>query len=187
MSTAELRHEFWLVVWLLTSLTTSGCTLLSGSQYSGYPLERELQQSDFPSTWYRMGGVIEDVEGAEYSHRIAFGPSEKRWYLGISQTITVYPDEISAREAFTEWKAQWFPTEDWIPPADFDYMPMDSEDRYHLACHGVTINSEPILSCGYLQQHNDYISLVLANMDGKEVTLEIFLAILERQDIRLHG
>lgn len=173
-------------VLLPLSLIATGCSLLFQSQYSEFPLERELQRSDLPSEWYRLGGVFEEVEGAEFSHRVAYGPNEDKTFLGITQILTIYPQSEIAVQQYSHWEEEWFPTEAWRKPSDFGFSPLNSEDQSHLACHSLSINGVPILSCGYLQQHAQFISLILANIDGQRVTKETFVSALEAQDIRLN-
>jgi hypothetical protein len=102
---------------------------------------------------------------------------------GISHQLTIYPDIESAKSSFTDWEKKWF-TDSWMTPS-ITYTPSDSNDQYVLKCLGAQINTELVQSCTFLQQHNNLMVLVLANVDNTSINWDQFIDVLQKLDQRL--
>lgn len=102
----------------------------------------------------------------------------------VKHELAIYPGPSEAAAAYTSWESEYFPYPYWQEVESFRFRPRDPADTFRFACMPVTINKVPITSCGYLQQHSRFISLVLMNTDGKAITILQLEHAIDRLDER---
>jgi hypothetical protein len=173
-----MKKHFFLV---LSLIVLAGCDLQPIAP-SDFPYELMLQPSDLPPGFIRTGGSFPQVEDG-YSHLVGFSSNPEEIATGIGHQITIYPDFDASKAHFSDWEKEWF-TPAWHEPSA-TFSPLDSDDKFRLACMDVQFNGKPSRSCTYLQQHNNLIILVYGNMDDKVFTYDQFIEMLGRLDARL--
>ena len=166
-------------LWMLFLIT--GCSFQPIST-PDFPYELMLQATDLPNGFERTGGSFPEVPDA-FSHMVGFSSDPDVIGKGISHRITIYPDVDSAKDSFVQWERESF-TQAWLAPSVI-YTPMDVEDQAVLKCMNVQINDGISQSCRFLQQHNNLIILVLANIDSAAINYDEFLKMLQNLDKRL--
>jgi hypothetical protein len=151
-----------------------------------FPYDPMLQSADLPAGFERVNGEFPHVSGG-FSHLVAYSDEPGVVGIGISHQLTIYPDIDSAKDSFTNWDKEWF-TNSWTTPSII-YTPLDNTDQYELKCMDVQINTYLAQSCTFLQQHNNMIILVLANIDDTSINWDQFIEALQKLDERLpaHG
>ena len=103
--------------------------------------------------------------------------------IRFGHSISIYPDEKQAEVAYPQWKAYWFIAPWNFPGANF--VPSDPNDQYIYECQQV-LQDKSIISCRFLQRHNQFIVFVLTNIDGKAMTVAQLNQILGVLDKRLN-
>ncbi len=78
-----------------------------------------------------------------------------------------------------------FPVDDWQTPVDFDFEPANAGDLYRFGCMPGYFDGKWYTLCNYVQQHNNIVSDILANLDGQFLKLEDVKAVLESLDARM--
>ena len=174
----------WLCLYLLW--LAMACTLVPADTSTDFPFNLLMTSEDLPTGWGRAGGEAPEVPGA-VSRLVSFAGSTdpRQEYVLVKHQLTVYSSDDGATNAYPEWEGTWFPTQTWQRPAEAAFAPVDSTDQFRFACINVKINDSPVMTCTYLQQHHNLISLVLVNIDGKTITLQQFEQALKRVDERL--
>lgn len=171
--------KYLVLLWLLFLI--SGCAFQPLAT-PDFPYDLMLQSNDLPAGFVRTGSSFPEVTGG-FSHLVGFSSNPDSIGKGISHQITVYPDIDSAKESLSKWENEWL-TEAWIIPTAV-YTPKDTEDQYILKCMDVQIDNQPSQSCTFLQQHNNLIILVLANIDNTVINYDQFIHMLRNLDRRL--
>ncbi len=171
----RLRYIFIPFIALLL-ISCQGNAISQNSQ----KLERyALNARDLPKGWEFFSEDWSSEPGEHY-YGATFGVPN-RDIIGLSQVIQWYSDEEQARLGYSKYEEEWFSVgQDW-PGAEF--TPLDSSDKYRYAC--LHIFSE-ILSCTFLQRHNNIITLILVNFDDQAMTMTQFNEILKVLDTRLN-
>jgi hypothetical protein len=123
-----------------------------------------LQSADLPAGFERVNGEFPHVSGG-FSHLVAYSDEPGVVGIGISHQLTIYPDIDSAKDSFTNWDKEWF-TNSWTTPSII-YTPLDNTDQYELCMDGKSILIYLKL---FLQQHNNMIILILANIDDTSIS-----------------
>jgi len=145
-----------------------------------------MNAQDLPEHWKVNSFTKMDVENAE-SYNIEFSkPSTGTLPLLVQHQLSVYQTVDAAKQAYPEWEKQWIPTTDWKSPTGVVFQPKDINDLFRLACYSGKVDGQPILFCSYLQQHKNIITLVLAQVDDKNLDVQQLVNALEILDIRLH-
>jgi len=166
---------------LLIFSLISGCVFQPSAPLD-FPYELMLQSADLPNGFVRMGGSFPEVSDG-FSHLVGFSSNPDAIGKGISHQITIYPDMESAKDHFPRWESEWL-TDAWTVPS-VTYTPMSPDDQNILKCMDLQINSEASQSCTFLQQHNNLIVLVLANIDNTAINYDQFIGMLHNLDARL--
>ncbi len=183
------RAPLFAIVFIGLVLGMTACTsMFSGSSSAEFPFDLMMQVPDLPSGWFYDGSEFPDEAGADTRLRDFRASKDPQLrYLLTSHELSVYPDEQAAKHAYTRWETRWFPTSTWKTPRDAHFAAKDPNDRFRFACISASVNSVPVLTCGYLQRHKRLVSLVLTNIDGKAITLTQFEEALRRVDERMQS
>jgi hypothetical protein len=103
--------------------------------------------------------------------------------IGFGHTIAIYSDKAQAENAYPKWEGEWFKmTEKW-PGTEF--TPSDPNDKYRFECQQI-LSDKSIVSCSFLQRHNQFIVSILVTLDGKSMTLSQLNEVLQILDKRLN-
>jgi hypothetical protein len=160
-------------------LTTSSCQTEVIS-----PTELKLERyaattTDFPKDWAFVGEAFSNELG-NGSYSANYGvPNNNN--VSFGETIVIHSDQIRAQKAYLEWEKKWFSvTKKW---AGTEFNPLVPNDEYRYEC--LQIFSD-IVSCRFLQKHNELVVLILVNVDDKAMTLGQFNGVLRALDERLN-
>lgn len=159
----------------------SGCAIEPMAP-SDFPYDLMLQESDLPQGFVRTGGSFPDTPDA-FVHIVGYSSNPGKIGSGISHQVAIYPDVETAKTAFSIREGEVF-TDVWLEPSN-TYIPLDSNDASILKCMNVQIEDKISQSCRFLQQHNNFIILVLANIDSKVINFNQFIEMLQKLDSRL--
>jgi hypothetical protein len=166
---------------ILIALFVSGCAIEPMAP-SDFPYALMLQASDLPQGFIRTGGSFPQMENA-FSHIVGYSSNPQKIATGISHQITIYPTSDLAIESFPRWEDEWL-TNAWAEPTE-SYEPLNPNDISVLKCMDIQIDNNPSQSCTYLQQHENLVILVLANIDSQAINFQQFLNMLDKLDSRL--
>lgn len=162
-------------------LLTSSCGAEAISQ-TELKLERYAATTkDFPKGWVFNGEDWNSESGKE-SYSVNYSVPNKD-PIGFGQTIAIYPDQAQAQNGYLEWEKEWFSVGEKWPGTEF--IPQDSNDEYRYKCIQIFLDKS-IVSCTFLQKHNELVVLILVNIDGKTLNLSQFNEILRVLDERLN-
>lgn len=165
-------------------LIVAGCDIASNSP-SDFPDTLMLSIDDVPTEWSRLGDKFSEVSGDLISHTSAFSlDTAPPYWRKISQTITIYPDASAAIKAYGKLAQHYF-TQAWIPVAETNFKPLNSEDIVRLEFWDVQIEGKPVRSYRFLQQHENLIIDILTNIDNEYLTFAEFEEILGKLDTKL--
>ncbi len=164
----------------LLVLFVASCQGESISQ-TAQKLERyAINTKDLPKGWKFFSEDWSSQPGEDY-YAATYGVPNKD-IIGLSQVITIYPSEEQAQLGYLEQEKEWFSVgKEW---EGAEFTPQDSNDEYRYVC--LQIFSDPILSCTFLQKHNNMVTLILVNFDGQLMTMSQFNEILKVLDKRLN-
>ena len=177
----KLPSKYFLIV-LFIGLT--GCVSSPALITDDFPSRILMTPRDLPQNWRREGVYVEEIPDGE-SRMVVFNAEgyETHLYLVASHTLSVYPTEDLASNAYKKLENQYFPTDDRkVPEIGVEFKPSGLS---RLGCLKLSMNGEAFLSCGYLQLNNKLVSLVLANIDGENLTIDQFVNALKILDIRM--
>ncbi len=187
-STFARSRVFLLILCILIISLATSCRGAVESSLTeaakSFPFDLLLHEPDLPPGWHQMRGPSPDVPGAD-SRLVEFRVSNKPEDINllISQQLTIYPSEEAAHQAYTSWEQEWF-WDDRRPPVA-QFVPHDSSDQFRLGCHYNNERPEFIGVCTYLQQHKQFVSLIIGHPDGERFIFSQFEAVLKRADERL--
>jgi hypothetical protein len=105
--------------------------------------------------------------------------------VAIDQQVTEFASVDEARAHYATWEASLFPTETWRVPEGFEFSPGNSGDRFKLACVPTSLSQPSRLACRHLQQHENIVSILMANIDESHLTLAQVNIIINDLDARL--
>jgi hypothetical protein len=150
--------------------------------HTAQKLERyAVNTKDLPEGW-AFSKEDWNIESGKDSYAAAYGVPNKD-IVGLSQVIYIYPDEEQTQLAYSEQEKKWFSEGREWPGAEF--TPLDTNDKYRYVCLQIFFDKS-IVSCRFLQKHNNIVVLILVNVDGKSMTLMQFNEILKVLDKRLN-
>jgi len=161
---------------------------LSSSCQTGVISQTELKleryaatTKDFPKGW---AFVSEDwgSESGKKSYSATYGVPNKD-IIGFGETIAIYPDQERAQNAYLELEEKWFSVGEKWPGTEF--TPLDSNDKYRYECIQIFLDKS-IISCRFLQKHNELVVLILVNIDDQAITISQFNKVLRVLDDRLN-
>lgn len=181
---ANERLQASILAFLIVGL--SACSILSSKSI---PAGVQLDLSDLPKYFYLDGYESRDVSDALTSRLVSYLASSSQGYdyLFVKQQMTLYESVEDARRGFDEMEDRRFPTEAWISPQEVDFRPASKRDLYRDGCIHSIIDGEEIQSCLFLQQHDELVSLVIVNIDGRYINFEMVNSVLMSVDRRLNG
>jgi hypothetical protein len=165
---------------ILLLLTTS-CQIEKISQ-TELKLERYAATTkDFPKGW---AFVSEDWggESGKESYSANYNVPSKN-IIGFGETIVLYPDQARSQNAYLEWEKEWFSVGEKWPGTEF--APLDSNDEYRYECTQISLDKS-VISCVFLQKHNELVVLILVNIDDKAMTFSQLNEVLRVLDERLN-
>ena len=136
---------------------------------------------DLPTGWIYSGENWSNSFGGEDYVR-GFGIPNNTM-IRFGHDISIYPDEKQAEVAYPQWEAYWFGGLWNYPGANF--VPSDPHDQYIYKCQQI-LQDKSIISCSFLQRHNQFIVSVLATIDGKAMTVAQLNQLLGVLDKRLN-
>ena len=145
-------------------------------------LERyAVTAKDFPDGWKFVG---EDWSSGTDTERysVSYGAPSKDG-IGLNQTIQLYTSIAAAQNEYSNQEKEWFSTTKKWEGADFS--PLSSEDEYRYECVQIFMDRS-IVSCRFLQRHNQIVVLILVNVDGELITFTQLNEILRTLDERLN-
>jgi hypothetical protein len=145
-----------------------------------------IRPQDLPPGWLSLGpSNLNRVDPSAYSWLAAYVSEDDptRLTINIQQQLTVFMTAQSAKSAYEQWDAKWFPTTNWLTPPGAQFAPRDPDDQYHYAC--LFVAGASLTACRYLQRHVNLVSLVIANIDGQSMTFSQFGQIIDGIDSRL--
>jgi hypothetical protein len=170
---------------LISLVFLSACSPSSVNTKNSFPTYLLMNAQDLPAHWKINSFTEMDVENAE-SYAIEFSkPISGTLPLLVQHQLSIYQTIDAAKQAYPAWENQRFPTEDWKAPDGVVFQPKDKNDLFRIACLNGKIDGQPRLFCSYLQQHNNLITLVNAQLDDQNLNVEQLVNALEILDIRL--
>jgi len=162
-----------IMVLSIVSCQTEGLSPLQ-SQLTQYSLKIE----DLPNGWQFSDKSWEaDFGGAGYTVNYELNTN-----IFISNTVDIYLNTDKSKLAYQQWEDLWFKSTQPWPEAT--YLPRDQKDDYRFEC--LRFPEDPILSCSYLQRHNNVTSFLKINLDNKNLTFTELNDILGILDKRLN-
>ncbi len=166
---------------MILLLLISSCQTETISQ-TELKLERYAANAkDFPKGWAFIGEDWNSEFGKE-SYSANYGVPNKD-PIGFGQTIAIYPDQVGAQNGYLEWEKKWFSVGEKWPGTEF--TPQDPNDEYRYECVQIFLDKS-IISCTFLQKHNELVVLILINIDDQAITFSQFNEILRVLDERLN-
>ena len=145
-------------------------------------LERySVTAKDFPDGWKFVG---EDWSSGSNTERysVSYGAPSKDG-IGLNQTIQLYTSLSMAQDEYSNQEKEWFSTtEKW---EGTEFSPLDSEDDFKYECVQIFMDKS-IVSCSFLQRHNEIVVIILVNVDGELITFAQLNEILRVLDERLN-
>ena len=149
------------------------------------PLDRQLTEyalktNDLPNGW-RYSDKSWGVEFGGSGYTVIY-ELEADTSIFLSNTIAIYLNEEKSKIAYQQWEDLWFKSTQPWPEAT--YSPQNQKDDYRFEC--LQFPDDPVLSCSYLQRHNNIIGFVKVNLDDKNLTFAQFNNILGVLDKRLN-
>lgn len=174
-----LWRSLFLLIW---SSICASCKLGQIEQMS--PLdsllkEYALKANDLPEGWIFTGedwGVDFGGSGYTVSYEFKTDPS-----ILLSNTIAIYSDQEKSNLAYQQWEDLWFESTQLWPEAT--YSPQSQQDDCRFECLNALVGSS-ILSCRYLQRHDNIIGFVKVRFDNESLTftdLNRMLSILDKR------
>jgi hypothetical protein len=182
----NIRPPFTMLCFvLLSAFVVSGCRSYATPAPQDFPYELMISILEVPQGWQRKGGSFPEVEGALRTHSTFYGPVTETPWKFISHDLAVYPSEELAQEAFSRWEGDWFPAV-WQPVTD-GYLPVNGDDLFRYEYHDVSMSGRAVRSYRYLQQHDNFVILVLTNVDNDYLTQVMLDEILGKLDQKLQS
>lgn len=145
-------------------------------------LERyAVTAKDFPDGWKFVGEDWSSVIDTE-RYSVSYGAPSKDG-IGLNQTIQLYASISAAQDEYSTQENEWFSTTKKWEGAEF--TPVNSKDDYRYECVQIFMDKS-IVSCSFLQRHNEIVILILVNVDGELITFAQLNEILRVLDERLN-
>ncbi len=145
-------------------------------------LERyAVTAKDFPKGWKFVG---EDWSSGTDTERysVSYGTPAKDG-IGLNQTLQLHTSLSAAQNEYLNQEKEWFSTTKKWEGAEFS--PLSAEDEYRYECVQIFMDRS-IVSCSFLQRHNEIVVIILVNVDGELITFAQLNEILRVLDERLN-
>ena len=169
------------VLFVIVSITMS-CQVEKISQTQLKLARFSVKKVDLPEGWNYSGeNWYQDLGGENYT--VAYSVPDNP-IISLAHTISAYPTEEKAKEAYPIWEDDVF-SGVWHPWPDANFLPLNPDDLSRFECQQI-LSDTSIIGCNYLQLHGQFISYVLVNLDSKVMTFEQLNEILEILDRRLN-
>lgn len=167
---------------LMLMLTSVSCQIGQIEEMS--PLDAQLTHyalkiEDLPKGWKfsdKSWGV--EFGGSGYT---ATYELEADSHIFLSNTVAIYLNEEKSKLAYQQWEDLWFKSTQPWPEAT--YSPLNQTDDYRFEC--LKLPDYYVLSCSYLQRHDNKISFLQINLDNKDLTFTQLNSIVGVLDKRL--
>lgn len=175
----QIKIKSYIVFFIILQFFLASCQVENISE-NQLKLERySLRISELPSGWIFDGeNWSRQLDGDTYL--VAYGVKDNI-SVRIGHSISLYASKDKADEAFLKWEDKWLDAvEEW---AGAEFTPINAEDVFLYECQQV-ISS--LLSCSFLQRHENFVIHVLVTLDNKSMTLDQFNEILKILDKRLN-
>lgn len=145
-------------------------------------LERyAVTAKDFPDGWKFVGEDWSSGTDIE-RYSVSYGAPSKDG-IGLNQTIQLYASISAAQDEYSSQEKEWFSTtKKW---EGTEFTPVNSKDDYRYECVQIFMDKS-IVSCGFLQRHNEIVVIILINVDGELITFAQLNEILRVLDERLN-
>jgi hypothetical protein len=171
------KHVIFLVL-IIFGITACQAERISQTQLK---LARySMEVNDVPQGWIFTGKDWNKEYGGE-SYLVAY---ELDNMIGLAHTVSIYPDEESAKNAYKELETREFQVLEVWPGANF--IPSDLNDDYKFECQQI-LSDKSIISCSYLQRHKLLISDVLITFDNDFVSFADINKMLRSVDGKLNS
>ena len=177
------RRKSIILMIVFITLITSSCRTSRISQTQMELVQLALKEDDLPGKWDRK----EKGWGAGYGGE-SYGVSYTRGqFVFINHTVSLHSSEERAKQAYTEWEAEWYAIADFESITSFS--PSNLNDDYRFGCE----KKEPddpipyLRVCIYLQRHGTIINFVKIHFDNRSTENPTFdeiddiLAILDER------
>jgi len=168
---------------LITALTIVFVALACQAEKSSQTqlqTQYSLEIGDLPKGW-KFEGESWNVDYGGESYTVTYQITDHNF---VSHTISMYPNEDQAREAYEEWSNESFDSTQPLPEAT--YSPLNQNDDYRFGCFEPLEGTKSVIfSCRHLQRHEEIISYVRVNLDNASLTFSEVDKILVILDERL--
>jgi hypothetical protein len=177
------NNQFWKLLSLLILISVSASCQIGQTEEMS-PLDRQLTEyalkiSDLPDGWrYSDKGWGVEFGGSGYTVIYELKTDTS---IFLSNTIAIYLNEEKSKIAYQQWEDLWFKSTQPWPEAT--YSPQNQKDDYRFEC-SYALPESSILSCRYLQRHENIIGFVKIRFDNKSLSfteLNDVLAILDQR------
>ncbi len=159
------RNHIVVLLILLTVLLTSSCQTEEMSSLDRQLTEYALKTKDLPNGWKFSDKSWDAVFGGS-GYTVVY-ELEADTSMFLSTTVAIYLNQDKAKLAYQQWEDLWFKSTQPWPEAT--YSPQDQKDDYRFECL-YALPGSSILSCNYLQRHNNIIGFVKTRFDDKILT-----------------
>ena len=177
------KAAFLSIMLIITILATISCKAEKISQNQLKLEQLSVAITDLPDGWIYSGQDWNQNFGAE-DFTIGYGIPNNN-IIRFAHTMSSYSDEEQARIGYSEWEKDTFSDGFLQTWEEADFSPSDPRDQYRFECEQI-LSDASIFSCVYLQRHNQIISDILVNLDGKAMTFAQLNEILGVLDKRLN-
>ena len=177
------------VITIVACIAMVGCSLIKIDVLPmDFPYEAMLERKDIGDEWITTGsGTSNDYDSVDtYSVSFRYRSEEDLANSAIAHVLYVYPNEEDANSGFKYLEEEYFTGSYRSEPPDVLIYPRDASDNTRLGCKEKLMNNQPRTSCSYLQQHDKYVWLVLANLDEEVITMSDFFQILKRLEWKIN-
>ena len=167
---------------IITAFLITACEVEEVSKNQLRLARFAVKKDDLPIGWtFSNQDWNQHLGGEEFS--VAYGVPDDG-VIRFVHAISFYPAEEDADEAYPKWENEVF-NGAWEPWDEANFKPQNSNDLFRFECLQLTVDS-PVVSCLYLQLHNQFVSYVLVNLDSEAMTFEQLNEILAVLDRRLN-
>ncbi len=177
------------MITIVACIAMVGCSLITIDVLPmDFPYEAMLERRDIGDEWITTGsGTSNDYDSVDtYSVSFRYRSEEDLANSLIAHELYVYTTEEEAISGFKYLEDEWFTGSYRSEPPGVLIYPRDASDNTRLVCKEKLINNQPRTSCTYLHQHDEYVWLVLTNLDEEVITLNDFMQVLKRLEWKIY-
>jgi hypothetical protein len=174
------KNKTHLLIIFLLAILASSCQTEAMSPLDRQLTEYALKTNDLPNGW-RYSDKDWGVEFGGSSYTVIY-ELKANTRIFLSNTVAIYAGEEKSKLAYQQWEDLWFKSTQPWPEAT--YAPQNQKDDYRFEC--LSFPDDPILSCEYIQRHNNIIGFAHINFDTKSLGFSELNDILGILDKRLN-